>query len=126
MSLSKSAWNALTGLLSMRVTINWSFVNCSPIINGVNPKLTITEGSDEWWSAFQVTNSANGVKSLLIQGNGGTWAPLNRSQTLWIGIFDYDIPTPVSLQMVDNIGSIHTVNLIDISSTSGTTVDFNS
>ena len=123
LSLSQNAWSDLTGIGANRVQVNWDFVACWLIIDGVTPKVSITDHSDEWWFAFQPTNTALSIKYFKIKGNGGDWILLTRNQNLWIGAVDYGISTPVTIEMGDTVGSIYGLNLTDISSSAGQTLE---
>jgi len=83
--LSQAAFEQISPIGAGRIPISWTYVSCS----AASVKLYFKEGSSQWWTAVQVRDHRNPVKSLAYRtaGSGSAYTTLPRE------IYNYFVAT---------------------------------
>ena len=123
MDFSLDAWNDLTGIPPNRVTISWDFTPCTTMIDTTqSAKLATKEGSNNWWFAFQVSNTLNPIATIKVL-NKNSWINLDRqSYGFFQGSFGAGLTMPIVVEATDSTGKIYSKTLSSIAA--DTVVDF--
>ncbi len=103
LDFSIRAFTAIADQSAGRVRIEWTYVPCDhqgPI------RFMFKEGSSQYWTAIQVRNHLNAVKSLEIKGPGGQYTQLRREN------YNYFVAQgglgqgPFDFRVTDTYGSV--------------------